>query len=206
MGTVPSESNIIFDIYFVVSTLTTPSPATARYWATLKDLSNDVKLELISLLSTSMRKTDEDWTESFAGKWQDERSTEEITDDIRAARNAHMKEGIIERMKQCGEANCFVADVTVMELRYGAYNSNKSQENLVAVNNFLKKVKTVPFAESIDIFCQEKVRLKKLGKKLEDFDLLIGSSAKAKGLIMVTDNVKHFDRIEGIIIENWVSR
>ena len=122
---------------------------------------------------------------------------------IFALRNEY---GIIERMKQCGEANCFVADVTVMELRYGAYNSNKSQENLVAVNNFLKKVKTVPFAESIDVFCQEKVRLKKLGKKLEDFDLLIGSLAKAKGLIMVTDNVKHFDRIEGIIIENWVSR
>ena len=78
--------------YMNTSTLTTPSPATARYWATLKDLSNDVKLELISLLSTSMRKTDEDWTESFAGKWQDERPTEEITDDIRAARNAHMKE------------------------------------------------------------------------------------------------------------------
>ena len=65
---------------------------------------------------------------------------------IFALRNEY---GIIERMKQCGEANCFVADVTVMELRYGAYNSNKSQENLVAVNNFLKKVKTVPFAESI---------------------------------------------------------
>ena len=78
--------------YMNTSTLTTPSPTSARYWATLKDLSNDVKLELISLLSTSMRNTEEDWTESFAGKWQDERSTEEITDDIRAARNAHMKE------------------------------------------------------------------------------------------------------------------
>ena len=73
-------------------TLITPSSTSARYWATLKDLSNDVKLELISLLSTSMRKTEEDWTEGFAGKWQDERSTEEIVDDIRSARNAHMKE------------------------------------------------------------------------------------------------------------------
>ena len=72
--------------------LITPSSSSARYWATLKDLSNDVKLELISLLSSSMRNTEEDWTESFAGKWQDERSTEEIVDDIRAARNAHMKE------------------------------------------------------------------------------------------------------------------
>ena len=41
---------------------------------------------------------------------------------IFALRNEY---GIIERLKQCGEANCFVSDVTVMELRYGAYNSNR---------------------------------------------------------------------------------
>ncbi len=34
--------------------------------------------------------------------------------------------------------------------------------------------------------------------------MLIGCAAKAKGLIVVTDNIKHFDRIEGIEVENWV--
>ena len=72
--------------------LIAPSPASARYWATLKDLSSDVKLELISLLSISLRNTEKDWTESFAGKWQDERTTDEIVADIHAARNAHIKE------------------------------------------------------------------------------------------------------------------
>ena len=114
--------------------------------------------------------------------------------------------GISERMRKHSEGSCYVSDVTVMELRYGAYKSAKIQENLNIVNGFLKKVKIVPLAETIDIFCQEKIRLERLGKKLEDYDLLIGSAAKARGLVMVTDNVKHFDRIDGIEIEDWVER
>ena len=80
--------------------LVTPSPVSAKYWSELKDLSDNVKLELITLLSSSMthpekeRKTDtgKGWTEKFAGKWQDDRTAEEIIEDIRAARNAHMRE------------------------------------------------------------------------------------------------------------------
>ena len=113
---------------------------------------------------------------------------------------------IVERMRQSGKDNCFVSDITVMELRFGAYKNRRKEENLGIVNSFLKKVKVVRFADTIDVFCQEKIRLEALGKKLEDYDLLIGCAAKAKGLTMVTDNVKHFDRIEGIEIENWVKR
>ena len=82
--------------------LATPSPASAKYWSELKDLSDNVKLELITLLSSSMthpENEDKDdagkgWTEKFAGKWQDDRTAEEIVEDIRAARNAHMR-GIV---------------------------------------------------------------------------------------------------------------
>lgn len=44
------------------------------------------------------------------------------------------------------------------------------------------------------------------GKMIEDFDLLIGCTAVANGLVMVTDNTKHFSRIEGIVLENWIER
>ena len=70
--------------------VSTSSPDINRYWPKLKDLSDDVKLELISLLSTSMLQTDNDWVSSFAGKWEDDRTTEEILDDIYSARNAHI--------------------------------------------------------------------------------------------------------------------
>lgn len=114
--------------------------------------------------------------------------------------------GVKERMIKCGKGSCYVSDITVMELRLGAYKSNRTQENLSVIDRFLKQVEIIPFADSIDVFCQEKLRLQALGKKLEDYDLFIGCAAKAKGLTMVTDNVKHFDRIEGIEIESWVKR
>ena len=58
--------------------LVTPSPISAKYWSELKDLSDNVKLELITLLSSSMTHV-----------WKDSRSAEDIVEDIRAARTAN---------------------------------------------------------------------------------------------------------------------
>lgn len=77
------------------STVIIPSRVSAPYWAELKNLSNEVKLELITLLSSSMRHSEEDWTESFAGKWHDNRATEDIIKDINEARNANIREVVL---------------------------------------------------------------------------------------------------------------
>ena len=73
-----------------MNVITAPSPTAFRYWSELKDLSDNLKLELIGLLCSSMVKTaptpTRGWTKSFAGAWQDDRSTDEIIDDIRSAR------------------------------------------------------------------------------------------------------------------------
>lgn len=47
--------------------------------------------------------------------------------------------------------------------------------------------------------------MKTKGKILDDFDLLIGATAIFNNLILVTKNVSDFDRLEGIIIEDWTS-
>lgn len=116
------------------------------------------------------------------------------------------KYGVNERLEEVGREQCYVADVTVMELRFGAYKSEKKDENLRIVNDFISKVKVVPFADSIDAFCQEKLRLQSLGTPIEDYDLFIGCAAKVAGLTMVTDNIQHLSRIESLEIENWIQR
>ena len=116
------------------------------------------------------------------------------------------KYGVNERLESISPKQCYVADVTVMELRFGAYKSKKMDENLSIVNNFLSKVNVVPFADTIDAFCQEKLRLQSLGTPIEDYDLFIGCAAKVAGLTMVTDNIQHLSRIEGLEIENWIQR
>lgn len=64
------------------------------YWNMLKDLSSDVKLELISKLSASLLKKEvdsdsSDWVSMFAGRWEDSRTANEIMDDIRNARTSN---------------------------------------------------------------------------------------------------------------------
>ena len=116
------------------------------------------------------------------------------------------KYSVNERLENITPQQCYVTDVTVMELRFGAYKSEKKDENLSIVNDFISKVNVVPFADTIDAFCQEKLRLQSLGTPIEDYDLFIGCAAKVAGLTIVTDNVQHLSRIEGLEIENWIQR
>ena len=82
-------------------TLSPISSDGAKYWSVLKDLSNSVKLELITLLSSSVANSvsestnEKGWTKSFAGRWQDDRTAEDIIEDIRASRNADIKEVVL---------------------------------------------------------------------------------------------------------------
>jgi len=113
---------------------------------------------------------------------------------------------IEEKLNSVDTDNCYITDVVVAELLFGAYYSNMVEENLRQVKEFIAEMNVIPFEEGTTAYAQEKARLWKTGNKIEDFDLLIGSVAKTKGLTMVTDNVQHFSHIEGLQIENWIQR
>ena len=88
----------------------------------------------------------------------------------------------MQRLNRIGFEHCFICDVVLAELRYGAYNSNFVEDNLKMIDDFIEEVQVLPFANSIDVYAKEKVRLKKAGMPIEDFDLLIGCAAKAAKL------------------------
>ena len=111
---------------------------------------------------------------------------------------------VMQRLNEIGLEQCYICDVVLAELRYGAYISNYVDDNLKMIDDFIKEVRVLPFADSIDVYAKEKIRLKKAGNPIEDFDLLIGCAAKAAGLTMVTHNIKHFNHIEGLEIEDWI--
>ena len=100
--------------------------------------------------------------------------------------------------------SCCISEVTVLELRYGAENSNYPQKHHQAVDMFLNGLTIIPIVKVVDVYAKEKVRLTKMGTPLHDeFDLIIGSSAISNNLILATDNVKHFVNFENIKIDNW---
>ena len=107
-------------------------------------------------------------------------------------------------IKQKGKENCFISEITVFELRFGAENSENPVKSHKAVDLFVSGISIIPIYSSIKKYAKEKVRLRKLGKPINDeFDLLIGVTAVENKLTLVTDNSKDFENIEGIKIENW---
>ena len=58
---------------------------------------------------------------------------------------------------------------------------------------------------SISASCKIYASLKKSGKLIDDIDILIAGIASSNNLVMVTDNAEHFERIEGLKVENWKS-
>jgi tRNA(fMet)-specific endonuclease VapC len=82
--------------------------------------------------------------------------------------------------------------------------SERIDENVRSVNEFASKMGILPIFNSLDLYAEEKARLRKQGRLIDDFDLLIGCSAIKNGLILVTNNESHFERIRNIKMENWI--
>ncbi len=99
--------------------------------------------------------------------------------------------------------NIYISEITLAELKYGVEKSENISKNRKVLAQFLEGVNIIPIIQSLDIFAQEKARLRKSGIIIDDFDLLIGSTAVANNMIMVSNNTKHLERIKEIQLEDW---
>ncbi len=99
--------------------------------------------------------------------------------------------------------NCFISEITLAELKFGVANSEHKEKNQKALDDFLTGVKIIPIFHSLDLYAIEKARLRKEGSPIDDFDILIGATAVTHNLTMVTNNIDHFKRIAGIVLEDW---
>ncbi|HET8860576.1 PIN domain-containing protein [Marivirga sp.] len=109
-----------------------------------------------------------------------------------------------KRIYIIGRENCFVSEITVFELTYGAENRLNPKKSHKAVKDFLNDLSVIPIYECVDTYAKEKIRLRKQGTPMHDeFDLLIGISALKNNLTLVPDNEKDFRFLDGLNIENW---
>ncbi len=115
------------------------------------------------------------------------------------------KYNLVEKLDNVGFYNCAVSEITIAELKYGIAKSTFKEKNQTKVDDFQSKINIIPIFPALDIYATEKARLKNKGKILDDFDLLIGSTAIFNNLILVTKNVSDFDRLQGILIEDWTT-
>ena len=89
---------------------------------------------------------------------------------------------------------------------FGASFSNNKEERLKDVAFVIDHFKVIPVSETLPLFGDIKANLRREGKLIDDFDILIGCAAILNHLTIVTDNIKHLGRLPGIIVENWTNR
>lgn len=95
--------------------------------------------------------------------------------------------------------------MTAAELYYGAAKSKAVAHNHALVTRFLATLEIIDVnSAAAQLFGEQKAQLEAEGRKLADADLIIAAVARSRGAVLVTGNRKHYLRIEGLAIEDWI--
>ena len=111
--------------------------------------------------------------------------------------------GLVEKIERIGFENLFISEITIAELKYGVEKSTNPDKNRPVINELIDRFKQLPIYGALDVYAKEKARLKKAGNIVDDLDLLIGATAIENNMVLVTNNEKHFVRLQNIKVENW---
>ena len=112
------------------------------------------------------------------------------------------KKEVVERLTQIPNDDLYISRINYTELIYGAYNSSKINYNLKVIEPFLDNFTILEFTKASSlIFAKEKARLKKNGNIIADMDLMIASIAIENSCTLISNNLKHFERIQNLKLE-----
>jgi tRNA(fMet)-specific endonuclease VapC len=112
---------------------------------------------------------------------------------------------VFEKFRTLNLSDVGVSSITVAELEYGAYKSQRREQNRAALTQFLIPLEVLPFDEkATQTYGQIRAELERRGIVIGAMDMLIASQAISLGLTLVTNNVKELSQIPNLIWENWV--
>ncbi|HLW48743.1 MAG TPA: type II toxin-antitoxin system VapC family toxin [bacterium] len=113
---------------------------------------------------------------------------------------------LIRRLAAVPPDRQFTTAITVGELAYGAYRSNRPEYFLQRLDEqVFGDVTVVPFdADAARIYGRVRVTLECEGASLNEPDLRIAAIALARSLTLVTGNTRYFARVPGLSVENWL--
>ena len=99
-----------------------------------------------------------------------------------------------------------ISSIAYAELFYGICNSLKPEVNRFALLNFLSAIEILPFDDlAAEEYGRIRFDLKQKGNLIGANDLLIAAHAKSRNIVLVTNNTKEFERVQGLRLENWVA-
>lgn len=110
-------------------------------------------------------------------------------------------EKVKKKLEELAPEGLVLSIVSLAELYEGVFYSRNPQKSERALKEFLTGIPILGIEEEVcKIFGKERGRLRKEGGIIGDIDLLIGSTCLHRNLILLANNVAHFERIENIKI------
>ena len=98
-----------------------------------------------------------------------------------------------------------ISAITLMELIYGAEKSAAPEKNLAVVESFAARLDVLNYDQEAAAHSgQLRAELAKNGKPIGPYDQMIAGHARSQGLILVTNNLREFERVPGLRVEDWV--
>ena len=111
-----------------------------------------------------------------------------------------------EKLLEFVDGGLCISTITYTELLYGVYRSVNPQKNLMSLNALLSWITILPFDATAAASAGEIMAfLAERGTPIGDRDILIAGHAKSLGITLVTHNVREFERIPGLMIEDWLA-
>jgi tRNA(fMet)-specific endonuclease VapC len=116
---------------------------------------------------------------------------------------------VIERLKAVGRADVAMPHPVVAEIAYGLQRLPRSKRRDALVSRFAAikdEIQRLNWSDEVsEAFGAIKAALERRGERIEDFDAAVAAHALVEEAVLVTANLKHMTRVQGLEIEDWSS-
>jgi len=112
---------------------------------------------------------------------------------------------VFQRFQQLQLKQLHISTITVFELYYGIEKNNSQKRNLLALENFIAPLTVVDFnLEAAKKAAQIRSTLHNKGMPIGPYDTQIAAIALSLNMVLLTNNTREFERVDGLRLENWV--
>ena len=112
---------------------------------------------------------------------------------------------VLQRFQQIQIQQLYIPTITVFELYFGIEKNNSHSRNLKALEQFIAPLTVVDFSlQAAKKAAQIRATLQKQGLSIGAYDIQIAAVALAENMILLTNNTREFERVDGLLLENWV--
>jgi tRNA(fMet)-specific endonuclease VapC len=113
-------------------------------------------------------------------------------------------ESLLDRFNE-NASHLAISAITLAELLHGAEKSAQPQRTLSVVENFYSRLDVLDYgAKAAQHYGQIRSALERRGTPIGVNDLHIAAHARSEGLTLISNNLREFERVEGLLYENWI--